>query len=243
MTRCRLMPHPVRLPKRGGLNRRVYDRVEDAGHWDARAAARRAARACLCVGVVLRCPQWQAEHPSRERAAPGVTTHAWNQIHRSRPPGNPERAALVIFRSQLNHADPAQLVEQPSKGGRLGVRLPRSVRSTAQPCAGHPVDTGLTVRRPGQGGTDNSTAGTLAVRCGTPANESSLPTPPCAQDHPWGKRPATTEAGPRGNNISRPGRSPSRLDARRPQGGAAACKAVASARRVRSPGAQPVDAA
>lgn len=122
----------------------------------------------------------------------------------------------------------------------MGVQSPRSVRSAAQPCAGHPVDTGLTVRRPAQGrrGQLNSGHPRGAVRDASEPMVRLAPTPPCAQDHPWDKPSATPETDPCGNNISSLGPLSSRLYARMPQGGAAVRKAVASARRVRFPGAQ-----
>lgn len=127
LTHPRAVPHPIGLARRAGEDRKATDHVEDVRHRGARAAARRAALACLCR-VVLRWSQWQAEHPSRERAAPGVTTHAWTRTtgaaHREEPgPGGSRH-----FGQQLNHADLAQPEEQPSPKRQVGGSKP-SVRA------------------------------------------------------------------------------------------------------------------
>ena len=103
--------------------------------------------------------------------------------------------------TQLNHADLAQLEEQPSgKAVGWGFEALVPCEVPLNPARGTQWKRGSLSQGPRRGGTDNSTAGTFAVRCGKPADATSDPTPPSAQDQPWGKRPMTTEIGSRGNN-------------------------------------------
>lgn len=78
------------------------------------------------------------------------------------------------FRSQLNHADPARLVEQPSeRAAGWGFESLDPYEIPLNPARGTRWIRGSLSEGPGRGGTDNSTEGTLAVRCGTPANDRS----------------------------------------------------------------------
>lgn len=197
--------------------------------------------ACLCI-VVIRSRQCHAEHPDRERAAPGVTTHNVDHRHRSRSPESPGSGGFRHFGSrfgrQLNHADLAQLEEQPSPKRPVGGSSPSIRAKCRSTLRGAPGGNGAHCHkaRAAWHGQLNSDHPCGAVR--DAANRRFGPTPPCAQDHPWGKPPATTEAGPYGNSETskagirsagqtRPARP--RPHARRPQGGAAVRKTVASA--------------
>lgn len=110
---------------------------------------------------------------------------------------NPERAALVFQTTTESCGSSSTGGAAVREGTAERVRVPRSVRSAAQPARGTRWKRGSL----SQGSRRAARTTQQRHPCGAVRSPAtSGPTPSCAQDQPWDKPPATTEAGPCGNN-------------------------------------------